>query len=285
MPDAVLDLLGRFATTVPGTSCTTIAYVVIDATTSQIAYACAGHPYPLVVESDGTAGFLRDGRRPPLRTASLEGLGPEGHEVLPPGALIILYTDGLIERRGESLHDGLERLRAAAAERSRLPVGALCDELVAQLMPDGGYSDDVAIVALRLTESVPDTHVEVIRARASDLAGVRHRLRTWLERTGHVAPTHDILGAVGEALNNAIEHGSELDPSRTVAIEAFRLDNCVSITVSDSGRWSKDSATSSREGERGRGLTLIHGLSTHARIVRTVSGTRVTMTFACDPPT
>jgi anti-sigma regulatory factor (Ser/Thr protein kinase) len=115
------------------------------------------------------------------------------------------------------------------------------------------------------------------------LAPARARLRAWLEDLGAgPARTYSILASVGEALNNAIEHGSSLDPDRTISIEAFAGEHAISATVTDSGRWSKDSAASSRTSGRGRGLKLIHGLSDDVQTVRTASGTRLTMTYRFD---
>lgn len=83
--------------------------------------------------------------------------------------------------------------------------------------------------------------------------------------------------ASGEALANAIEHGGGCDPERIVGIEAFAVGDTVTVTISDSGRWVKDSADSRAAG-RGRGLTLIHGLAGNVQTVRGAFGTRVTIT-------
>jgi anti-sigma regulatory factor (Ser/Thr protein kinase) len=104
-------------------------------------------------------------------------------------------------------------------------------------------------------------------------------MRGWLAHLGASrATTHDVLLAAGEALSNAIEHGSDLDPRRTVSIEAFAYGDEISMTVTDAGRWLKDSAAS-RANQRGLGLKLIHGLAKHSRTARTILGTEVTMTF------
>ena len=92
------------------------------------------------------------------------------------------------------------------------------------------------------------------------------------------ATTHDVLLGTGEALTNAMEHGSDLDPRRTVSVEAFAAANEITVTVTDSGRWLKDSAAS-RANQRGRGLQLIHGLAKHSQTARTILGTQVTMTY------
>jgi anti-sigma regulatory factor (Ser/Thr protein kinase) len=88
---------------------------------------------------------------------------------------------------------------------------------------------------------------------------------------------------VGEALNNAIEHGSNDNPGRIIGIEAFAGQGVISATVTDPGHWSKDTTASGCGASRGRGLKLIHGLSDHVETVRTATGTRVTMTYRPDP--
>ncbi len=87
--------------------------------------------------------------------------------------------------------------------------------------------------------------------------------------------------ATGEALNDAIERGGDLDDRRAVGMEAFASEHAISVTIGDSGRWSKDSAATSQPA--GRGLRLIHGLSDDVRTVRTPLATRVTMTHRLGP--
>ena len=113
----------------------------------QLRWSNAGHPPPLLVEPDGAARLLD---RP---SDLLLGVAPEtarhDHEVvLRPGASLLLYTDGLVERRASTLDEGLERLLAAAADLAARPVDELCDELIARLHPE--LTDDIALLALRV---------------------------------------------------------------------------------------------------------------------------------------
>ena len=85
--------------------------------------------------------------------------------------------------------------------------------------------------------------------------------------------------AAGEAVTNAIEHGSHSEPRRTVSVEAFLRQDTVAVTVTDTGRWVGDSSASLRSRRRGRGLTLIGGLADRVDTVRTPAGTRVTLQF------
>jgi anti-sigma regulatory factor (Ser/Thr protein kinase) len=120
----------------------------------------------------------------------------------------------------------------------------------------------------------------VVSASLDHIADARHRLRDWLSGIG-MDPRResDILLATGEAVTNAIEHGSGGDASKTVSIEAFVRGPTVTATVGDAGQWSGDSSASQRSRQRGRGLTMINGLADDVRTVRTAAGTRITLTF------
>ena len=287
-PGAVLATLDRYAAKVPGARCATVSYAVIDDGsdgdtgdgTARLRYSCAGHPYPLLVTPDQPPVFLKDGRRPPVAAwESPLKRNTAAHE-LPPGSVILLYTDGLIERPGESLDHGFARLQGAAAYRADLPVGDLCDELLDRMAPAGGYTDDVVLLALRPCHSSARSFATVVPASLDNIADARHRLRDWLSGV-EVDPAResDILLATGEAVTNAIEHGSGADASMTVSIEAFIRGQTVTATISDAGQWSGDSSASQRSQQRGRGLTMINGLADDVKTVRSAAGTRITLTF------
>jgi anti-sigma regulatory factor (Ser/Thr protein kinase) len=282
-PVAVLDALDTYAATVAGARCATVAYALIDieADSGGISYVCAGHPYPLLVSPDGAPVFLESGRRPPLAMAETYSADAGAQADLPPGSLILLYTDGLIERPGETLADGFARLKAVAADCVDLPVESACDELLERMSPPGGYRDDVVVLALRPSHIGPRSFAAVLPAVPAELPTVRHAMHDWLTGIAiEPAPLDDILLAAGEALTNAIEHGSHSDARKTVSIEAFLHPDTISVTVSDSGRWAGDSSASLRSQRRGRGLTLIRGLANRVDTVRTSEGTRVTLQFA-----
>jgi anti-sigma regulatory factor (Ser/Thr protein kinase) len=90
-------------------------------------------------------------------------------------------------------------------------------------------------------------------------------------------PLH--LLAVGEAVTNAIGHGSRSQACRTVSVEAFLRQRTVTVTVGDAGQWLGDSSASLRSRRRGRGLSLMNGLADHVDTLRAPAGTRVTLQF------
>jgi CheY-like chemotaxis protein/anti-sigma regulatory factor (Ser/Thr protein kinase) len=280
-PAAVIDLLDSYAQTLDDATFATVAYAIVDTAAGTVSYACAGHPYPLVVGPEGTVTWLKDGRRPPLAVRSCKPRldAPTGRAGLPLGSLLLLYTDGLIERRSEPLEDGFARLAAAAGGCAKLPANQACAHLLNQMSPAQGYADDVVIIAVRPAGTTAASHVDAMPASLSELRPARNRMRGWLAHLGTSRETtHDVLLGTGEALSNAIEHGSDLDPHRTVSVEAFAAGDEISVTVSDSGRWLKDSAAS-RDTQRGHGLKLIHGLAADSRTDRSILGTQVTMTY------
>ena len=120
-----------------------------DGSPSTLRWSNAGHPPPLVLHPDGRAELLA---RPSDLLLGL-GLDTERQDhacALPAGATVLLYTDGLVERRGEDLDLGLQRLAGTAASLAHLGVQELCDELLHRLAEDS--EDDVALLAVRVLD-------------------------------------------------------------------------------------------------------------------------------------
>lgn len=123
----------------------TCVYAVHDPASRGCLVARAGHPPPAVVAPGGAITFLDGSPGTPLGTGGHQ-FGTE--EVpLPPGSLLVLYTDGLIEARGRDLDQGLDRL-ARALRRPGQPLTALCDGVLEQMLPHPAQ-DDVAVLMAR----------------------------------------------------------------------------------------------------------------------------------------
>ena len=282
-PGAVLATLDRYAATVPDARFATVSYAVIETRAdghSRVSYSCAGHPWPLLLAADQPPEFLTGGRRPPVGAWDTPLPQNTAVHLIGPGCTIVLYTDGLIERAGESLDDGFARLQHAAASRADLPVGQLCDELLEVMAPPGGYTDDVVVLAVRPCHSAAHSFATVIPAALDNMAAARHLLRDWLSDI-NADPRREtgILLATGETISNAIEHGCGADYTKTVSVEAVVHGEAIVATVSDPGQWSGDSSASQRGQYRGRGLTLINGMADHVSTHRGPAGTRTTLTF------
>ena len=126
-----------------------------------------------------------------------------------------------------------------------------------------------------------DSFAVALPATPEHVGTSRHKFAQWLSGTV-IAPARmsDILLAVGEAVTNSVEHGSQLDPAQLVSIVASIRDEILIVTVSDRGCWidpSKPVATPSRD--RGRGLFLIDELADEVVINRSAQGTQITMQF------
>ena len=146
-PVTVLRGVQQLASQFAVSEMTTLIYLVFDPATRQLRFANAGHP-PVLVIGNGTTRYLADGLAPPVgATADLDF--PEEVEELDVGATLLLYTDGLVERRGESIQDGLDRLSRTAVSNGAGDLDGLCDHLVATLVDDAAVADDVALVAMR----------------------------------------------------------------------------------------------------------------------------------------
>ena len=116
--------------------------------------ATAGHPPPLLVPVDGPGAFVGLRIGPPLGVPSEVARSSTAVQ-FPEGGVMVLYTDGLIERRGEILDEGMERLRGVLTADSAASAEAVCRRLT-RVVVEHGVEDDVAIVAVRRSHtSVP----------------------------------------------------------------------------------------------------------------------------------
>ena len=107
----------------------------------------AGHIPPIMLAVDGTTTLLES--RPELMLGVDTGARRDDHTAdLPDGSTLLLVTDGLVERRGSDLDEGMDRLRAVLADLGGQPLEELLDTVLARLVPGRG-EDDVAIVAVR----------------------------------------------------------------------------------------------------------------------------------------
>lgn len=145
-PDVVLDRLNRVVKVFEGGAMITALYGVLDPHALTWSYASAGHPPVLVRAPDGTTRLLDDGCDPPLGYADAFRIR---HAPVPAGATLVLYTDGLVERRGESIDVGLDRLRQVCSA-APAAADALCDFLLDAMEDTTPNRDDVALVAMTL---------------------------------------------------------------------------------------------------------------------------------------
>jgi anti-anti-sigma factor len=254
-----LEVLDQFAAQVPGARMSTVACLRLEPDTGRLTYSSAGHPPPLLVGGGGTRRdrYLDGGLGPALGLPAA-GSRPEVTLPLPPGATLVLYTDGLVERRGATLDDGLERLATAVTTRRSSPLPALLDGVLDELVDGNGGTDDIAVVAVR---PLPAPLRLDLPAEPARLAEVRRAVRWWTSQAALPPDAiEDLLLALGEATGNAVEHAyRNADVPGRVVVE-LHLDHAgdVVASVTDTGTWRPPPAD---PGFRGRGLQIISRLA------------------------
>ncbi|MET9526620.1 SpoIIE family protein phosphatase [Streptomyces coeruleorubidus] len=149
-PAQALEVLGLYARSLDGATAATVVKVLIDPRSRLIIYSSAGHPPPVLLHPDGTWELLDQATDPPLGARPHHVPRPQAGLSYKPGDTLVLYTDGLIERRDEDIDAGLARLTTALAQNSSLSPDHLADVLLARLDVAGGGPDDIALVVIRL---------------------------------------------------------------------------------------------------------------------------------------
>lgn len=270
-PSAALERLDGFAARINGAAGSTCACLTLDLRTGSLCWAAAGHPPPLVVH--GTeARFLPGG---PGAVLGAPGRAPyrDDHTTLAPGASVVLYTDGLVERRGAVIDEGLDRLLSLVRERSGLPPDALTDELTRTLLADG-QDDDVALVVARY---LPEPLRGRVPAEPAEVGRMRRRVTEWSAVAG--LPTdfvYDLQLAVSEAAANVVDHAYP-DGLGELEYEIAHTGSGVRVLVRDFGRWRPEPVD---KGNRGRGLQLIRAVSSSVSLDRGSAGTTIEFVLA-----
>jgi PAS domain S-box-containing protein len=247
----------------------TILYLVLDRETGDVCFASAGHPPPLVLAADG-AHFLEGGRAVPIGAVE-PGTFREAGATLPAGASLLLYTDGLVERRDEPLERSLDGL-AATAGRAEGGLEGLCDAVLSGVLGQRMPSDDVALLAVRPRPVAHESVHFTLPAEAESLPGLRRRLSRFLHAAGaDDIETYEITLTICEAAGNAIEHAYGPGDA-TFDVEASFDSDELTATVTDRGHWRER-----RGAHRGRGLSIIEGLMDQVEVSREQGGTVVRM--------
>ncbi len=267
-PGEVLERLNRLLRQlVPGRTATA-AYLVLDPHGGYMAVASAGHPPPLVDPIDGDAWFAELPSSVPLGAARHVRYDEVELE-LEPGALLVLYTDGLVENRAESLDAGLERLRGTVGMGDE-NLEALGDTLVDVLLPDGAGDDDAALLMIRALPLSEELEAQC-PAEVEAIPVMRRLLTRWLDEAGATrAEIDDLALATAEAAANAIEHAYGLAPGIVELRARGSGRGAVTVSVTDFGTWRAPRGTN-----RGRGLMLMEGLTESVEVIRGEQGTTV----------
>jgi PAS domain S-box-containing protein len=268
-PAEVVARINRLVATSGEEAMATVLYLVLDRETGQVSFTSAGHPPPLILSREGPR-FLEGGRSVPVGAAD-PAVFRETTETLPPGATLLLYTDGLVERRDVALADRLGQLQAAAAAAGG-ELDEICDQVLRGVLGSQDPVDDVALLAVRPETASPQRLSLTLPAEPESLAGLRRRLGRFLHAAGaSEAEQYEITLAVCEAAGNAVEHA--YGPGDADFRVELRVDGQgVTADVRDEGSWREP-----RGEERGRGLRIIDGLMEDVEIVPEEGGTIVRM--------
>ncbi|WP_438696061.1 SpoIIE family protein phosphatase [Streptomyces alkaliphilus] len=270
-PAQTLMALDRFAAGIPGATCTTVFCGVLTPETGRLVYSSAGHPPGILARADGTTSLLDEGRSAPLAVRP-GAERPEAECLVPARATLLLYTDGLVERRRRPLTTGIDQAGEAVQDGRDVAVDDLATRLMERLAPTGGYDDDVALLLYRHPAPLEMT----FPAESSQLAPVRKALRSWLDQC-ELPPgtTQSVLVAAGEACANAIEHGHRDAPGKIVRLRAEAFVDDLRLTIADTGHWKTPQPELNTH--RGRGVTLMRALMQQVTITPGPSGTTVDM--------
>ena len=236
----------------------TCLYAVFDPADRTLRFANAGHLPPIVVGTADGATVLGAAEDPPL------GVGlynlRQDEITLAPGATVVLYTDGLVERRGEDLDAGIESLRSLSSQLT----GSLADApeaLVAGRLPEGP-DDDVAVLVARVdlagTPAGTTTGLRLAyESRQIDISQARHAVAEHLHGVGAAAGViEDAILVTSELLTNATLHAVPPIELRVIGDETE-----IRIEVHDHASYEPRKQRPDAEDEHGRGLQIVAALA------------------------
>src|SRR5215470_1183724 len=243
----------------------TCAYAVYDAVSGECEVAVAGHLPPLLVHPDGTNELLDVPPSPPLGIG--DGEVESRRFPVEDGSLFVLYTDGLVENKGQDISDGLARLRGIFGPGS--PTRPLEDLCKATL--DGVYSDhqrdDIAVLIARLRRLPEDNYASwTLAPKLTSVREARSVLAETMKRWDleDLIPTTELL--VSELVTNAVKYSRGEVTLRLVNEKAL-----VCEVLDSSGALPRLRQANS-EDESGRGLQVVRQLSQRWGARRTATG-------------
>jgi PAS domain S-box-containing protein len=272
-PALLLEQLDSAASLIPNAYCTTVFLAVLDTETGLLHYSNAGHMPGMIAGPESGTSMLNDARSVPLAVRR-DQPRPQATRLLPFGSTLMLFTDGLVERKHESIDDGIARAAASLVKTTKLPLEAVADVVLRELAPVAGYDDDVAMVIHRRQRA--PLRIESAAA-ADELADIRHRLSDWLaDADVPRALIDDIVLVINEACTNCVEHAYRGHNVGTMLLEVNVHDGEIQARITDSGSWKIPKVN---PGNSGRGLVLMRVLSETMEINSSPTGTTIDITF------
>lgn len=286
-----LTALDAAARRVRGAHAATVCIVLIDPLTGDVEYCTAGHPPPLVLTNSGEPRYLpHTGARPigvdgqPFTRETI------GWDRLAEGDLVLLYTDGILERPGRQPSQSTVELAQASADiaagrafrdPNRSVVERVCTQTLELLVRVTGHSDDITLLAGQLVPAPAPLRVHKVATHAAS-AAVRQELDTWFGQARiDPADAHRLRHAVGELLANVSDHAFVNSPGD------HDFDLQVSLTdsgqlqaqVVDQGSWREPQDSQ----HRGLGLHMVANLVDELTIDHE-NGTTATVSLQVSSP-
>ncbi|WP_441247780.1 SpoIIE family protein phosphatase [Kitasatospora sp. McL0602] len=251
-PEQVLTRLDETAMGIGEGQFATCICAVYDPVDRTCTVAAAGHLPPILVAADGTSRIVDV---PPGVPLGVGGVAFESTEfTLPEGAIVALYTDGLVERRGQDIDQGIGLLRQTVAGRSRT-LEESCDAALAVLVTDG-TEDDIAMIMARALPVPGDRIATLPLEGEGSLPGLARRFtRSTLKAWGLPGLSDLAELMVSELVTNALLHAGA--PRR---LRLFR-DRTLTVEVADSGAQAPRLRSSAEQDEGGRGMHLVSELA------------------------
>jgi serine phosphatase RsbU (regulator of sigma subunit)/anti-sigma regulatory factor (Ser/Thr protein kinase) len=275
-PSRLIEELDSAATLIPGAYCTTVFVGTLDTSTGELTYSSAGHLPALLAAPGAAIEMLTEASSVPL-AVQYPTSRPQASTRLRPGATLMLYTDGLVERRDAVIDDGIQRAGDVLVDTLDYSAEDVADTMLGRLTPPSGFDDDVAIVVYRR----PPTALRLdLVATPDQLGHIRGSLANWLRAASIPEElAADIILVVNEACTNSIEHGyrDRMPGPMVVHAEANGREICIEIT--DSGSWKTPDPNPRT---RGRGVPLMRAVSGGMAVEGTGTGTTVTLSFPLD---
>ncbi|MFJ7157605.1 SpoIIE family protein phosphatase [Streptomyces sp. NPDC101118] len=270
-PHEVLQLLDGLAAEIDASQIATCVYAVHDPNEGRLVYASAGHLPILVRDEDGTVRRAADPTGPPLGTGGW--LHSSGTIALGPGSTAVLYTDGLVERRGEDIDEGVAALERALSGAKGTPQ-VICDRLMRALGVGADHDDDVAVLVLQHpTRTGPDAEL-FHNAALELLGGVEAAPRARAFAQGVLASWRfpvelcDLgVLAASELVANSLQHGTP--PMR---LRLRRTDRRLIIEVTDGDDHLPRRRRAEPGDEAGRGISIVATIASSWGSRRTPGG-------------
>lgn len=272
-PAAILARANRLLMLSGGDAMATALVGILDPSTMMFSHATAGHPTPLLAVPDGSvkslpSGGLPLGMRTTTHTPAVSGIS------LPMGSLLVLYTDGLIEYNRDPV-EGEAELIAAVRKELQMPSTNPAQVILERVRAGRDAHDDVALLVVAV-DPVPLTSLDVtFPAIPSTLPLIRQSLQQLSNGLGlDSGRAASLQIAVGEAVNNAIEHAYGVTPG-TVRVRARNEDGRLIVEIFDTGEWRR-----ARLDGGGRGVRIMRALIDDVSVETGESGTVVRLSVA-----